>query len=378
VHGSKELKLNHDKREDYFRRVLAENERSVRKDAKTGHSVMSVAQNYGDLISFFVIGAVAFVFVNYNALTRQELGGVIMVLLYITGPVAVLLNFIPQFAMAQVALRKVNELFDQIPHEDVADNASARRDWQVMRFDQVEYHYPDRNGDAGFAIGPLSFEVRKGEITFIVGGNGSGKSTLSKLITLHYHASAGAIAFDGEKVDGTNLAGYRRGIAAVYSDYYLFDRTLGLNGRDVQAEVDAYLKALALDGKVTFKDGRFSTLSLSDGQKRRLALVAAFLEDAELYLFDEWAADQDPTFKSVFYNQILPELKAKGKAVVAISHDDRFFHLADRLIVMSEGRIADDAVATVAAIAHEHGLPSWSNRSSPNSSQSHRADPALS
>ncbi len=348
VHGAKELKLNHDKREDYFRAVLGDNEDRVRDAGKTGHTIMRVALNYGNLITFFVIGAVSFVFVNHHAISRQELNGVIMALLYVTGPIGALLNFIPQYTTAQIALKKLNQLFAQIPQETVAQDGRALRGWQTLRFRDVRYQYADRNGDPGFAVGPLNLEIRKGEITFIVGGNGSGKSTLSKLITLHYRPGAGALEFDDEPATDANLAGFRRGIAAIYSDYYLFERALGLDGRDVQQEIDGYLKALALEHKVTFKDGRFSTLSLSDGQKRRLALVIAFLEDAELYLFDEWAADQDPTFKAVFYHQILPQLKARGKAVIAISHDDRYFDLADQLIVMNEGRIAsaDEAPRT--------------------------------
>lgn len=348
VHGAKELKLNSDKREDYFRNVLAAHEHAVRDANKTGNTIIRVTQNYGDLISFFVIGSVSFIFANYHAITPQEMNGVIMVLLYVTGPIAVLLNFVPQLVTARVALRRVNELFGQIKHEAVETQVVARRGWQTLRFDEVCYQYEGRKGDAGFKVGPLSLALRKGEITFIVGGNGSGKSTLSKLLTLHYAASAGSIRFDDEILDANNLGSFRRGIAAIYSDYYLFDRVLGLDGRDVQADVDTYLKALDLDGKVTFENGRFSTLSLSDGQRRRLALVAAYLEDAELYLFDEWAADQDPAFKRVFYQRILPELKAKGKAVVVISHDDRFFDVADRLIVMSEGRIASDTVVAAA------------------------------
>lgn len=347
VHGAKELKLNADKREDYFHQTLDRNESDVCSAGKTGFTVMRVAQNYGDMISFFVIGAVSFIFVNYHTISPQELNGVIMVLLYITGPVSMLLNFVPQFAMARIASRKIDELFRQIPHEDIASNVSARRDWQCLRFHEVSYRYAGRNGDAGFAIGPLNLEIRKGEICFIVGGNGSGKSTLSKLITLHYHPGGGRIQFDDEIVGPDNITGYRRGVAAIYSDYYLFDRVLGVDGRNVQAEVDAHLKSLGLDHKVTFEQGRFSTVSLSEGQKRRLALVAAWLEDAELYLFDEWAADQDPQFKSVFYNQVLPDLKARGKAVVAISHDDRYFHLADRLIEMNEGVLVEGHMSTV-------------------------------
>lgn len=357
VHGAKELKLNHDKREDYFRRVLDHAEKRVRDDAKTGQTVMRIAQNYGDLITFFVIGAISFVFLNYYAISRAELVGVIMALLYVTGPIAVLLNFVPQFTMTRIARQKLNTLFAQIPHEAMDPDAPVRRDWQVMRFDGVTHQYADAKGEPGFAVGPLDLEIRKGEIAFIVGGNGSGKSTLAKLVTMHYHRSGGTISFDGQALGPENLAGYRRGVCAIFSDYYLFDRVLGLDGRDVQADVEAHLESLGLGGKVGFKDGRFSTLSLSDGQKRRLALVAAYLEDAELYLFDEWAADQDPAFKAVFYNQILPGLKARGKAIVVISHDDRYFHVADRLIVMSEGKIEGSAHPVAAGNLTGRGAP---------------------
>ena len=70
-----------------------------------------------------------------------------------------------------------------------------------------------------------------------------------------------------------------------------------------------------------------------------MALLAAFTEDKELYLFDEWAADQDPIFKEVFYHEVLPSLKARGKAVVAITHDDRYFDIADKVIVMADGEV---------------------------------------
>jgi putative ATP-binding cassette transporter len=357
VYGAKELKLSSNKREDYFQRALAQSEAEVRDAGKTGHTIMRVAMNYGNLIVFFVIGAVSFVFVNHYAISRQELSGVIMALLYVTAPVGALLNFIPQFATAQVAMRRMTQLFEQIPREQVRQDGRALREWHTLRFEAVTYRYPDNAGEASFGLGPLTFDIRRGEITFIVGGNGSGKSTLSKLITLHYHPAGGAIYFDDQRVDATNLAGFRAGVAAIYSDYHLFDRTLGVNGRDVQGLVDDCLKALALDHKVRFKEGRFSTLRLSDGQRRRLALIAALVDDAELYLFDEWAADQDPAFKAVFYDRILPSLKAKGKAVVAVLHDDRYFHLADRVITLNEGHVektSDLALAPAVKLASGH------------------------
>lgn len=340
IHGVKELKLSDEKRRAYFETVLLRHEKEVQRDEKMGHTVVRTAMNYGDLLSFFVIGSIVFVFVNYRAVTNQELIGVVMALLYITGPVSIVLNFIPQIAIARVSLNRVTALFKQIPAEQLTTDRLPRRGWQSIRFDQVIYQHPDKGDGASFGVGPIDLEIRRGEITFIVGGNGSGKSTLSKLITLHYRPAAGSIRFGEECIDDENIGAYRESIGVIYSDYYLFDRVLGKDAVQLQETVDHYLAVLQLERKVTYRDGRFSTLSLSDGQRRRLALLIAVIEDKQLYLFDEWAADQDPTFKEVFYNEILPALRAKGKAVVAITHDDRYFHLADRIVVLEEGKVA--------------------------------------
>ncbi len=70
-----------------------------------------------------------------------------------------------------------------------------------------------------------------------------------------------------------------------------------------------------------------------------MALLTAYLEDRPIYLFDEWAADQDPQFREVFYSKMLPELKARGKTVVVISHDDHYYFVADRIVKLEYGRV---------------------------------------
>jgi putative ATP-binding cassette transporter len=194
-----------------------------------------------------------------------------------------------------------------------------------------------------YAIGPVSAQIKRGEITFIVGGNGSGKSTLSKVLSLHYPATGGDIYFDGVALTKDNLNAYRQQIACIYSDYYLFKKIHGsFDEEKLQQQVDFLLDLLELKDKVQFSNGSFSSLKLSDGQRRRLALLVAFLDDKDLYVFDEWAADQDPHFKKIFYFDILPSLKARGKAVVAISHDDRYFHVADQILLMEDGQLVDN------------------------------------
>ncbi|MGB8129136.1 MAG: hypothetical protein WCG81_05045 [Candidatus Angelobacter sp.] len=80
-------------------------------------------------------------------------------------------------------------------------------------------------------------------------------------------------------------------------------------------------------------------MSLSQGQRKRLALLTAYLEDRPVYVFDEWSADQEPVFREVFYRHLLPALRDRSKTVVVISHDDRYFDVADRVIQLEYGRI---------------------------------------
>jgi putative pyoverdin transport system ATP-binding/permease protein len=357
VHGIKELKLDARKRRTYLAEVLVAQETELARADKRAMSTMALATNYGDLISFFVIGSVAFVFVNYHSLGTAELTGVVMALLYLTGPVAIVLNAAPQIAMGKVSLQRIEQTLATLEEETAERMIVPVAPWEVMRLAAVRYRHRAASGE-GFEIGPIDIAIRRGQITFIVGGNGSGKSTLSKLITLHYRPSQGAITFDGQPVTDTSLESFRQEIAAIYSDYYLFDRLLGETTPEMLAQAEAYLAELGLRGKVGIHDGRFSTLALSDGQKRRVALLVAFLENKNLYLFDEWAADQDPAFKRFFYTRVLPDLKARGKSVVVISHDDRYFGVADQLVVMESGQLME----VHAPHADAHPLPATDGR----------------
>ncbi|MEM9494095.1 MAG: ATP-binding cassette domain-containing protein, partial [Myxococcota bacterium] len=184
--------------------------------------------------------------------------------------------------------------------------------------------------------------IHRGEVLFLVGGNGSGKSTLAKLLTGLYACDAGEIRVDDQAVDEDALERYRSYFSAVFADYYLFDEMLGSGRPDFADQASSYLQRLHLDHKVQVAGSRLSTTALSQGQRKRLALLASVLEDRPIYVFDEWAADQDPTFKEIFYREILAELKAQGKTVIAITHDDRYFSYADRRIQLDSGRLVNE------------------------------------
>lgn len=180
-------------------------------------------------------------------------------------------------------------------------------------------------------------------MTFIVGGNGSGKSTLAKLITGLYVPQAGSLTLNDERIDHENIEWFRQNTSAIFTDFHLFDDYLGFDRPDLDDEVRRYLRMLKIDDKVTVDDGHLSTVALSQGQRKRLALVTALLEDRPIYLFDEWAADQEPQFRDTFYREILADLAARGKTVIVITHDDRYFDIADRLIKLEVGQVVEGA-----------------------------------
>jgi putative pyoverdin transport system ATP-binding/permease protein len=145
---------------------------------------------------------------------------------------------------------------------------------------------------------------------------------------------------DGRAIIDANRDDYRQLFSAVFSDFYLFDSFIGLNGDNLDAQAQTYLRQLHLDRKVKVNGSKLSTIYLSQGQRKRLALLTAYLEDRPFYLFDEWASDQDPQFKEIFYRQLLPDLKARGKTVLVITHDDGYFSCADRLVKLDYGQVA--------------------------------------
>jgi putative pyoverdin transport system ATP-binding/permease protein len=342
IFGAKELKLNQQKRHDFLTESLHTSEDEFSTTYKRGRMFLIFAMTYSNMISFFAIGAVTYIMSNYYALSLEDTVAVVMVLLYITGPITAMTNAIPPIMIAKVAARKLDALLNEMsiePQGEVTDVIDGRS----LQVKGVEYVYPTlKNEAAGFQLGPIDLTIHRGEVTFLVGGNGSGKTTLAKLLSLHYIPEKGHIYFDDQIVTDNNRNACRQSISAIYSDFYLFTKLFGLSSSELDRRAAQSLKQLGLEGKVTIKKGEFSSTDLSDGQKKRLALLVANLEDRSIYVFDEWAADQDPSFKEIFYHSILAELKKLNKMVIVITHDDRYFHLADKLVRMESGKILDE------------------------------------
>jgi putative ATP-binding cassette transporter len=257
----------------------------------------------------------------------------------------------PLMAMARVAVEKVRRLgvvLDEVEPE--ATSLKPIHRWKRIELRGVTHKYHREGEDRGFQLGPIDMELRLGEIVFVVGGNGSGKTTLIKLFTGLYVPEQGEIHLDDQLIDADNRESYRQLFSAVFDNAVLFDRLMGLDAADLDGRAREYLRELELDHVVDVKKGVFSTTELSRGQRKRLALLTAYLEDRAIYIFDEWAADQDPVFKRLFYRKLLYDLRNSGKTVLAITHDDRYFDAADRVIKLEDGQVAE---ATVEAMRCE-------------------------
>ncbi|MCF6442838.1 cyclic peptide export ABC transporter [Pseudoalteromonas luteoviolacea] len=339
--GAKELKLNSDKREYFHRNHLQELEKSHLEASKKSQEMLISAQSFGDLTSFLIIGFICFVFVNYHAISSSQLVGVVLVLLYITSPISMIMNDISTFIQANIAHKKIQSVLDELVIEAGTIGCETKiKLWSQMKLQGVVFSYGETD-ERHFSVGPIDLQLSRGKVTFITGGNGSGKSTLSKLLTLHYHPSRGSIIFDDVRITDENINIYRQSISAIYTDFYLFDELLIEDLSSKEQEINHYLKLLKIDDKVSIVNGRFSTIKLSDGQRKRLALLVSFLEDRDVYLFDEWAADQDPDFREFFYKELIFKLKSRNKLVLVVSHDNHYFDLADEIITMDSGKVVE-------------------------------------
>ena len=196
----------------------------------------------------------------------------------------------------------------------VASNPTVS--WKRLELIDVTHIYHQNGSGEEFTLGPINLTLQPGELIFLIGGNGSGKTTLVKLLMGLYEPESGEIRLDGRAVTAEQRNDYRQQFSVVFYDFYLFERLFGLEAKDLDGQSQKYLDLLQLSHKLKIQNGKLSTVDLSQGQRKRLALLNAYLEDRPIYIFDEWAADQDPMFKQIFYYQLLPELKARGKTVI--------------------------------------------------------------
>ena len=346
IEGIKELKLHRQRRNEFYTTLIEPNTKAMEHDNAIGEIIWAAAGSWGHILFFVFVGLLLFGAPRLRPVDSLVLTGYTLTIIYLMGPLDFVLNFLPSLTRANVAIKKIDALTssldEQLLIEATTDSAVMPASWQSIELSGIQHAYRRENEEAEFTLGPIDLSLRPGEILFITGGNGSGKTTLAKLLVGLYIPQQGEIRLDGKPITDVTRDNYRQLFSVVFSDFYLFENLLGLSDSNIDTKAHDYLVKLQLDRCVQIKDKTLSTLELSQGQRKRLALLTAYLEDRPIYVFDEWAADQDPQFKEVFYYELLARLKAAGKTAIVISHDDRFYQVADRVVKLNYGLIEVD------------------------------------
>lgn len=340
--GFKEVKLNAGRSNDLFHHyVVPRSERVEELRVDSGRS-FNYGQSVSDVFFYTLMGTLVFAIPFYVS-DLSIPGKIVTVIVFASGAITSIIRMLPVVSRANLAVSNIEALKDLL--EQYGEAAEERLDVRQARLTKtlslkkIAYTYHSENGDRPFSVGPCDLDISAGEMVFIVGGNGSGKSTLAKILTGLYDPDAGHLSWDGKTVKPETIDQYRSLFAVIFSDFHLFDRLYGVDLSD-EGKLYGLLEDMKLDGKVHYRNNRFSTTNLSTGQRKRLAMVVALLENRDVYVFDEWAADQDPEYRRWFYTDFLTRLKKEGRTVIAITHDDRYFDIADKIVWMEEGRIS--------------------------------------
>ena len=338
LNGFKELKLNQEKNDDLFHTHIRP---AAQLTGALRIRMGDFAVENGLIIQttfLCALGSVVFLLSLFKPV--ETTFQMLTVLLFLFTPLMGISDVLPEIAKGDAAFRRLIRLREKMERhgrcrEYVRDEfQESAASFEEIRLESIRFDYTDKDGEPVFSFGPVTLTLRSGEILFITGGNGSGKSTLMKLLTGLYPPLSGTISMDGKEV---SMSDHRHLFTSIFTDYHLFDAIYGIAPIDGE-RIDRLIGLMKLDHKVRrVRERRFSTLELSTAQQKRLALVVALSEEKPVYVFDEWAAEQDPAFRRYFYEELLPWLKEQGKTVVAVSHDDRYFHHADRRIHLEHG-----------------------------------------
>jgi len=348
ISGFKEIKMSSAKANNLCIR-LDENRRKV----KGLNIIMSLKWMNNDLLGryfwFITIGLILFVLPHFFSFDAQMISSFIVTLLFLMGPVGALIGVIPYYSRIKVAISKLSDFDKKVDLESLSEVNSASGSvfagpFSTLRSSQIEYEYHDKEQKATFSVHIENFLLRSGETVFVTGGNGSGKTTFLNIIVGLFRPDSGSIYFNDILVDDTNYIDYRDKIAVIFADNFMFSENYeNIQISEENQELISLIDLLQMTNLIKIdKEKNKLDIELSKGQQKRLSMIYALLENKDILVLDEWAADQDPIFRKYFYNHFLKRLKKMGKTIVIVTHDDLYYGSADRIVRFDFGRITKD------------------------------------
>jgi len=341
--GFKEIKINAKKNNALFEDITSLSNEIERETLKPEIEFDKLIVLYMSIL-YFTMGVIIFIVPKYSHSHGEVINKLVTSVLFVTGLLGMVLRGTSVNLMANVGVENLEKLEANIDNaiyynEFNPDYCGTSCEFKEIILDELSFQYKGKEDETLFTAGPFNLKIKQGETLFIVGGNGSGKSTLLKLMVgLYYPMAGGRIIVDDQTVTNRDYQSYRELFSTIFTDFHLFKKLYGITPVDTH-KVKELLEELDVHRKTNFVNGMFTHTDLSTGQRKRLAYITAILEDKPVYVFDEWAADQDPIFRKRFYKKFLSDLKAMNKTIIVVTHDDRYFDIADRVIKLEEGKI---------------------------------------
>lgn len=345
IKGFKKLKLSFFRTENLMNKFLKPNrDQAGELDFNISYIFLSInlISQYG---LYAIIATILFVLPGWGLLDQADVIAYVVIVLFISGPINNLINLQQTYTRFIVANKRIKDfLKDFEVHEEIKpQHEIVNTPFESIEFRDIHFSYNNNLNDPAFALGPINLTVNEGETIFIVGGNGSGKSTFINTFTGLYTPSKGEIFLNGKEIESNqenqNL------IAAVFTDDHIFSHNYEKYTVENNPEYKQLLEMMKLDKVIVDDKESSARRKFSKGQSKRMSLIFALMEKKPILVLDEWAADQDPYFRKFFYEELIPKLKREGKTIIAVTHDDAYFHLADRIIKFNYGQI--DAEVTV-------------------------------
>jgi len=337
--GFKELKFNSKKHNLVFDNLSKSVSGSFKQRTLSNKKLIEM-QVYFTVITYLFAGSVVFLLPLLSGHNYSDMGRIIALTLFLISPMGAITEAFQSIVKLKFSIEAIygfENTIDNLVFEN--NDTGLLPPFKSIKISNAEFSRHDSDGTNTFKVGPVNLLLEPGKLIFVEGGNGSGKTTMMRMITGLYKPDKGDIYLNDQQITNKNIQSYRELFGIIFADFFVFDKPYGLTPDQLNA-LHENVHKLGLSNCLgeNLEEG-LNPEKLSTGQKKRLALALILAEDPPILIFDEWAADQDPNFRRIFYHEILPKLKANGKSILAITHDDHYFNIADQRYHMEYGQM---------------------------------------